>query len=195
MFELRCQDGQNAEGEVMRRTELLLLLATGCYRVSFDVEGDRAYMNGTINTGTPAQVEALLAEHPGLAVIELEVVPGSVDDEACLEAGRMVREHGLSTYLAADGEIASGGVDFFLAGIDRTVEDGGLVGVHSWSQLGGPNGEDLPRDDPEHQPYLDYLSEMGVTEDFYWFTLEAAPASDIHWMSRDELVAYEVLTP
>ena len=121
----------------MRRLGLLLL-ATGCHRVSFDVEGDRAFMNGTINTGTPDQVAALLAEHPALTVIELEVVPGSVDDEACLAAGRLVREHGLRTHLAADGEIASGGVDFFLAGVERTVEDGGLVGVHSWSQLGGP---------------------------------------------------------
>jgi hypothetical protein len=181
---------------MMRRAGfILLLLSTGCYRVSFDVVGDRAYMNGTINTGTPERVAELLAEHPDLSVIELEVVPGSVDDEACLAAGLLVREHGLSTYLAADGEIASGGVDFFLAGVERTVEDGGLVGVHSWSQLGGPNGEDLPRDDPEHQPYLDYLVEMEVTEDFYWFTLDAAPANDIHWMSRTELVAYDVITP
>ena len=179
----------------MRHAGLLLLLCTGCYRVTFEVEGDRAYMNGTINTGTPERVEALLAAHPELSVIELEVVPGSVDDDACLAAGRLVRAHGLRTHLAADGELASGGVDFFLAGVERTVENGGLVGVHSWSQLGGPNGEDLPRDDPEHQPYLDYLAEMEVTEAFYWFTLEAAPANDIHWMSRDELVTYEVITP
>jgi hypothetical protein len=180
---------------MMRPAGLLLLLTTGCYRVSFDVEGDRAYMNGTINTGTPEQVATLLAENPGLSVIEMEMVPGSVDDEACLAAGRLVREHGLSTHLAADGEIASGGVDFFLAGVERTIEDGGMVGVHSWSQLGGPDGEELPRDDSEHQPYLDYFLEMSISEDFYWFTLEAASANDIHWMSLEELVAYDVITP
>ena len=56
---------------------------TGCYRVTFDVEGSRAYMNGTINTKTPARVATLLSENPDLTVIELEYVPGSVDDDAC----------------------------------------------------------------------------------------------------------------
>ena len=35
---------------------------------------------------------------------------------------------------------------------------------------------------------------MGIPADFYWFTLEAAPADDIHWMSRDEMETYAVVT-
>lgn len=48
-------------------------------------------------------------------------VDGSVDDESNLVAYKMVREAGLNTYLPSDGDIASGGVDFFIAGIERTV--------------------------------------------------------------------------
>ena len=45
----------------------------------------------------------------------------------------MVRNRGIATHLPADGEIASGGVDFFLAGVKRTAEAGAKIGVHSWA--------------------------------------------------------------
>lgn len=44
--------------------------------------------------------------------------------------------------MASGDELASGGVDFFLAGVNRAVEEGGMVGAHSWSQLGSPDGGD-----------------------------------------------------
>ena len=180
----------------MRRALMLMMvLSTGCHRVSFEVDGERLIMNGTFNTKTPDALRTVLEDNPGLTIAEMVYVPGSVDDVACLKAGRLAREHGLSTLVPANGEIASGGVDFFLSGVQRTVESGGLVGVHSWSQFGGPDGSELPRDDPEHTLYLDYLEEMGIDEAFYWFTLEAAAPEDIHWMTDKELVSLGVVTP
>ena len=35
---------------------------------------------------------------------------------------------------------------------------------------------------------------MGIAEDFYWFTLNAADADDIHWMTRTEMKRYKMLT-
>jgi hypothetical protein len=42
--------------------------------------------------------------------------------------------------------------------------------------------------------YLDYGREMGLPDDFYWFTIDAASPQDIHWMTRTEMEQYNLLT-
>ena len=42
--------------------------------------------------------------------------------------------------------------------------------------------------------YLDYYAEIGTNPAFYWYTLEAAPSSAIHWMSDQEMRDYAVAT-
>ena len=74
----------------------------------------------------------------------------------------------------------------------RTVSPGGKVGVHSWAG-GSREGANLDRDHSEHTMYMDYYEEMGITEDFYWFTLNAAGADDIHWMSQEEMRTYGLI--
>jgi hypothetical protein len=169
-----------------------LLLA--CVPLRFEVDGTTAYMTGDLSGSAPRKVRALFEENPDLERIELVMCPGSLDDFAALEAARLVREQGVDTHVGSEGEIASGAVDFFIAGVNRSVDDGGLVGVHSWSG-GALEGNELPRDDPEHALYLDYYDEMGIDEAFYWFTLDAAPSNDIHWMTQDELAEYGLITP
>ena len=68
-----------------------------------------------------------------------------------------------------------------------------MLGVHSW---GGDDftGAELPRDDPAHDLYLDYYSEMGIPTEFYWFTLEAAPVEDVHFMTPEEIAQYKITT-
>ena len=65
--------------------------------------------------------------------------------------------------------------------------------VHSWAEFGA-EGTDYPRDSEEHVMYLDYCDEMGIPQSFYWYTLEAASAEDIHYMTSDELVEFRMLT-
>lgn len=98
--------------------------------------------------------------------------------------------------MPAEGFIASGAVDFFIAGARRTadVAGGARLGVHTWGGDGFV-GADLPRDHPDHRPYLDYYAEMGVPADFYWFTLEAAPLETVHIMTAEEVEFYGLLTP
>lgn len=153
---------------------------------AFAVQGETATMTGVIGPSTPDAVRDLLAEHPELSTIVMADVPGSMDDESNLVASRLVRDAGLAVHVPADGVIASGGVDFFLAGTSRTWDEGAMFGVHSWSD-GSNDGADIPRGDPSHRLYLDYYAEMGVDPDFYWFTLEAAPAASIHYMTAAEL--------
>lgn len=161
---------------------------------TFEVEGNTAFMNGVIDGTTPGEVRDLIEDYPEVRRIVMENVDGSDDDEANLRAARRVREHGFHTHVPADGLIASGGTDFFIAGTTRTVENGGRVGVHSWAAGDDTEGADLPDDHPDHEPYLDYYWEMGIPEDFYWFTLDAAPSSDMHWMTQEELAHYEIVT-
>lgn len=159
----------------------------------FEVKGDRAMMSGVIAADTPARVLRLIFEAPRVRIIEMRHVPGSIDDEANLRAARYIRQFGFTTLIRSDGMIASGGTDFFLAGVERYIEPGARLGIHSW---GGPGyqGKDVPRDDPQHRLYLDFYAEMGIPAAFYWRTLEAAPAEDIHWMTEDELNTYQCRT-
>ncbi len=159
---------------------------------AFTVDGTVATMSGIISTSTPDTVRTLLTDHPHITTIVMTDVPGSADDVANLEAARIIRQAGIATHANADSVLASGGVDFYLAGAIRTYDEGAQFGVHSW---GGPvNGSDVPRDDPQHQLYLDYYAEMGIDAEFYWFTLDAAPARSIHWMTAAELAKYRFAT-
>lgn len=65
------------------------------------------------------------------------------------------------------------------------------MGVHSWAESDDEGnmetGDQVPRDAPRHQPFLDYYEAVGIPSEFYWFTLEAAPADDICNMTFDEM--------
>ncbi|MDG2195217.1 MAG: hypothetical protein P8K77_10315 [Polaribacter sp.] len=75
-----------------------------------------------------------------------------------------------------NGEIASGGVDFFIAGIQRTKGSNIKIGVHSWA---GDNetATDFPVGHANHLPYINYYISVGFTkqqvESFYYFTINA----------------------
>jgi len=165
---------------------------------TFEVEGETASMYGVIDHTTPQVVKLLLNEHPEVTTIVMIDVPGSDDDPANLAAARLVREHGLNTVVPSNGVIASGGVDFFIAGAERIVEPCAKLGVHSWDEDSPDGGiiygNEVPRDDPSHTMFLEYYREMDVPEDFYWFTLDAAPPARIHWMSGEEILVFGLVT-
>jgi len=165
-------------------------------KVSFEINGEEAIMTGVIDHSTIQAVKDLIKNNPEVKTIVMKNVPGSIDDESNLEASRLVRAAGLNTYVPADGMIASGGTDFFCAGINRTIESGAEIGVHSWAGEDVSDASDasiLPENDPEHLKYLAYYDEMGIPKDFYWFTIQAAPADRIHNMSDSELVQFKLV--
>lgn len=97
------------------------------------VEGNEALLSGTLGSMTYEQVKNLIANHPEVKTITFTEVEGSVNDEANMHTGQIIREAGLNTRLLPDSEIASGGVDLFCAGVKRLIADGAKLGVHSWS--------------------------------------------------------------
>lgn len=154
-----------------------------------EVHGTNAVLNGDLGARTFNQIIDLVKQHPEVDTIILEEVPGSVNDEVNVEAGRIIRKSGLATFVPADGLIASGGVDLFVSGVSRTIEDGAMVGVHSCFG-DGVECRDIPKGDSRHDSQIDYFNEMlgePLGENFYFYTLDAAPFDDVHYMTRQEI--------
>ena len=163
------------------------------FLTKFHVQDTSLFMNGEINSKTLSQFEEIYARHPEIdTLVELNV-PGSLDDDTMIAFAYRVRELGLNTHLTKDSEIYSGGVDLFLAGITRTMENTAKIGVHSWSD-GQLQAKDYPRDAPEHEQNRKYIEDMLGNDAFYWFTIYAASANDIHIMTAEEITQYRLLT-
>lgn len=159
------------------------------------VDGNKAIFRGVIDGTTPTKITNLINNSPEVRTIVLAYGPGSDDDEANLQASLAVHKANLATCVPEGGEIASGAVDLFLAGKVRRLGEDSFVGVHSWADGSGTEGGDLARSHPDHKLFLDYYAAIGIPEDFYWFTLGAAPSSGIHNMTEAERVQYRIETP
>ncbi len=156
-------------------------------------EKDTIYMKGVIYSNTLKDIKQALSENPSITTLVMEDVPGSIDDEINLVASLEIRKHNINTYIPENGMVASGGTDMFLAGKERAVHSTGKLGVHSWAGMDSV-ALDYPKDHKEHEKYLNYYAKMNIPLDFYWYTLEAAPADDIHWMTSKEMEQYNVAT-
>ena len=182
----------NRDGQV-NKTEAFDYMKPNNMPVSFEIKANVAYMKGVICASTPAKVLELMFEYPNVKTIEMIHVPGSIDDVSNLRASLYVHQFGLNTHLNDRSIIASGGTDFFLAGKERTVMQGAKIGVHSWGGGTKPATE-LSKNNKAHKKYIDYYKIVNIPTDFYWYTLEAAPANDIHFMTEEEIKKYKVRT-
>lgn len=152
-------------------------------------------LNGVIDSNTDSAFDEALRQNPNTELIIFRDAPGSEDDETNLQVGRKLFQLGLKTHVDDNGSIASGAVDLFLAGSQRTLGTNARVGVHSWSD-GSRDATDFPRNSSEHLLYINYYKAIGfsdqLAEDFYFFTINAAPADDIHWMTSAEIQTYQI---
>ncbi|MGH1385273.1 hypothetical protein [Kordia sp.] len=166
----------------------------------FTVQSDNetVIMNGEIKSRTLQDFNNMLAGHPEIKQIHMAEVPGSSDDEINLQVGAKVRQNGINTHILDNGLIASGGVDFFLAGVQRTKGNNTQIGVHSWADGSGNEATNYPNDSTEHLRYIQYYESIGYTNqwsrDFYFYTINAASADNIHWMTEAEITQYGLIT-
>ncbi|WP_299883529.1 hypothetical protein [uncultured Lacinutrix sp.] len=163
------------------------------------LEGDVIIeMNGVIGSSSLNDFNTLYTAFPNINKININQCDGSEDDETNLLLSKRVHDLDINTHLLDNGLIASGGVDFFLAGIERTKGVNTQIGVHSWSDGGSIQATDFPVGHANHLPYINYYVSVGFTqqqaEDFYYFTINAAPAEGIHWMTNQEITTYNILT-
>jgi len=155
-------------------------------------------MDGEISSSTLNDFNELIEFFPNINLINITEVPGSSDDEINLKVSKKVHQQNIAIHLEDNGLIASGGVDFFLSGTTRTSGNNTMIGVHSWSD-GTNEASDFPIGHSSHRPYIEYYKSVGFdqneAEAFYFYTIHAAPASSIHYMSMEEIEQYKILKP
>jgi hypothetical protein len=160
------------------------------------VAPDRAEMIGDVDSYTPGEFRAMLADFPRLREISILDCGGTVDDNANLRLARMIRRAGIATHVPANGSVRSGGVELFLAGVRRTAEPGAEFVVHSWRNALGLEAADYPEDDPAHAPYLAFYREVGMAPGearaFYALT-NSAPNAGMRQLSLAELSHFGLL--
>lgn len=174
---------------------ILIALANVSYKffqtsdgaLRFNVKGDTAYAYGVTDWSSMSTVNDLLRDHPNLDRIVLRHMGGTQDADTNLRIARRLRRAGISTHLERRSYIASGAVDLFLSGVERTMECGARIGVHSWSY--GDTGFS-PREagyDERQNDHEKFLRDMGIDQSFYVFTREAAPPERIYVMTPEEI--------
>ena len=204
-------EGQGANSGNIKDISMKLtesMFSAGSSRIR--VEGTKAYLEtdyhineqvsikgaGGLGTRAYNQIFDIIQNHPEVTTIVEGHISGSIHDDINMQTGRLIRKAGLATHITKDSDISSGGVDLFCSGKIRTMEDGAKVGVHSWSGDDVEAGE-LPIDSPLHKNQIDYFTEMlgsPIGKEFYFYTINAAPADDIYQMDRAEMEAYMLLT-
>ena len=160
------------------------------------VFGTFAVAYGVIGPTTPSVFQNLIDNHPLVTTIIMHSCPGSKDDNSNLVASMLVYNHAYKMYLPVNGFISSGAVDMFLAGAVRVIDSTfDPVGVHSWSD-GVNDATFYPTGHANHQPYIDYYMNIGFSkqeaETFYYFTINAASANKIYWMTQKEIDHYKI---
>ncbi|WP_156137148.1 hypothetical protein [Vibrio caribbeanicus] len=166
-------------------------LDPGEQALTFTVNGTTADLSGTICSGSPQAFAEMMNTHKNVSLLNFVKIEGSINDNANLILARQVRAKNLDSVIKSSGHIASGGTDLFVAGVKRTIVHGAKIGVHSWSN-GDKQATDYPKDSLVHQPYIDYYKDMGLPKpsEFYFFTIEQAPADGMYYMSEGELELY-----
>ncbi len=165
----------------------------------FTVQADNktVVMDGDIRTKSLTNFNKLQAKYPNISTINIKNCGGSMDDETNLRLSQKVYQSGINIHLMDNAEIASGGVDFFLAGVKRTRGNNTKIGVHSWGG-DGESATDFPKGHKYHLSYIKYYKSVGMTqqqaEDFYYFTIYSAPVDGIHWMTEAEVKKYNMVT-
>ncbi|WP_366067945.1 alpha/beta hydrolase [Erythrobacter sp.] len=166
------------------------IAAFGPFRV---IDARHAALVAPTDAASPQAFAAMLAAFPGLEVLAFVDAPGTSHDLANLRLGRAIRAAGLATHVPAGGSARSGAVELFLAGTRRTIDPGALFAVHSWRDERGREPSDFAPDAPENRLYLDYYTEMGMSEtqarDFYAMT-NSVPHAGALWLEGAEMARW-----
>ena len=158
-------------------------------------------VSGSLGTRTYNQLFELFRQRPDLDQVVLRNIGGSIHDEVNMQTGRLIRRAEVMTYVPHGSTIASGGVDLYCAGLQRLIEPGAELLVHSWGGFvdgGIVSAHELPRNHPGHRSQLVYFTEMlgnSIGSEFYWFTINSAPfGEELHQMSAEEIARYRLET-
>ena len=170
--------------------EVGAIAAFGPFRV---IDTARAALVRETDSASPAAFKAMLEAYPGIRTIEFVECPGTLDDVANLQLGRMIRARGLDTDVPDGGSVRSGAVELFLAGLHRRADDDADFAVHSWRDDTGRQPSDVPAADPVNRTYIAYYRQMGLTAEnaaaFYALT-NSVPNDDALWLKKADIAKF-----
>ncbi len=165
---------------------------------TISVSGAVATINGALGRVTYNQILDLNHNKHDINTLLLGEIDGSIDDATNEKTGRLFGEAGYTIWVNSNSEIYSGGVDLLCSGKRRKIDQGAILGVHSWCC--GNKGEDaleIPKNDAQHTRPKTYLIEMlgePFGTDFYFFAINAATADSIHNMTTAEIEKYHLIS-
>ena len=162
-------------------------------RFTLIADGDTAHAYGTTDTESFEEVRRWLDAHPDVERIVLRDVPGTKDMFTNTRIARMIRARGIDTHLNASSRIASGGVDLFLSGEERTMGCGAYIGVHSWKSHDGDTPKSLGYD-PAADYMTEFHAEIGVDPEFYPFARDASPHELLYVLRPRDIERFELLS-
>ena len=84
--------------------------------VEFIVSGEDAVVIGTTDSYSYNVISDFTRDNPDVKRLVLQAMPGTQDVVTNTRLVREIREAGLATHVPANGRIASGAVDWFIAG-------------------------------------------------------------------------------
>ena len=154
------------------------------------LDAHRVALVGETGRETPADFAAMRRAFPQLSQIDMVECPGTRDDKANMELGRMIRAAGIVTHVPPIGSVRSGAVELFLAGVERDIADGAEFAVHSWMDEYGREASDFDANAPENMKYIAYYREMGMGERearaFYDLT-NSVPHTEALWLEAQDM--------
>lgn len=164
------------------------------YRVSpryeLNESKTRAKLYGQIDETIYDKTIQLLQDAPDLQEVELVYVPWSYHDINNHKAWRLLRANNITTKINKHGFIASWWVDLLMSWSPRVIAPWAWIWVHAWYSDAYPTPRNLPSDSDGHDQYVDYFTDMGISEDLYRWTLTNTRPWSIQRLSQQERDEY-----
>lgn len=131
-------------------------------------------------------------------------IGGSADDDINMYTGLLIHSNQMTTVVTSAGSVFSGGTDLFAAGNERVLERATAnsaievdqqIGVHSWAE-GDKTAKEFPYTNESHRKQATFFDTVMGSKgiDFYLFTLDSAPASGEHWVTKSDSDKYGFIT-
>ncbi|AZQ62948.1 hypothetical protein EI427_12070 [Flammeovirga pectinis] len=176
-------------GLISCTSEKALLKNSELSTASIEIKGEKAYVNGILGKTFYKRLQKALKENPQINTLILQQIPGSINDDWNVKSCLLIYKQGINTELLENSVVESGGADLFVSGKRLIIVEGAKIGVHSWA--GSEKAAiEYPKDHDEHKIFLDLYTTVKIDTSFYWYTLKAAPAEDIHYMTSGEISKY-----
>ena len=180
----------------LQRVGLPFVEGATALNVGMTIEGDTLHLTGALDANS-YDVFTRIAGDQSLRAVALDSPGGSLD--AALRIAKEIRERGFNTRVPEGALCASSCPLLLAAGIRRTVERGGSVGVHriridemvlshppggmSEGQFGVMVGQ------ISLGAVLDHLDEMGVVPEF-WLLGVTVPSDRLRLLTDEEIRRY-----